>query len=223
VAFRGFGIVDVPANLPTSAFDWFMLLQDDRLLGLALFDLVDLVNYGLVGPIFLALCVALWRANQSAMALAAALSFVGIAIYFASNQAFSMLALSDQHAAATTETQRAMFLAVGEALLAIHNPGAILQGTGIHTSLLLVLLAGLIISIVMLRSPVVSRATAYVGLLANGFGLGSFVTLAFAPALAALPHVIAGPFRMIWYILIAVALFRLGSGRTSEGARSNER
>lgn len=57
-----------------------------------------------------------------------------------------------------------------EALLAINDPGAIYQGTGIHTSLLLVTLAGLIISLVMLRSSIFGKITAYVGILANMFG-----------------------------------------------------
>jgi hypothetical protein len=36
------------------------------------------------------------------MMLAAAIGFVGIAVYLASNQAFSMLSLSNQYAAAIT-------------------------------------------------------------------------------------------------------------------------
>ena len=112
-----------------------------------------------------------------------------------------------------------MFLAAGEALLAINNPGAIYQGTGIYLSLLLVLLAGLIISIVMLRSSIFSKATACVGILANVFGLGYFIALAFAPAILALPPVISAPFRVIWYILIARRLFQLGSGVLEEEAQ----
>ena len=96
-----------------------------------------------------------------------------------------------------------MFLAAGEALLA--------NGTGIYLSLLLVLLSGLLISIVMLRSTVFSKATAYTGLLANVFALGYFVALVFAPALVWLPPSISAPFRLIWYILIAVRLFKLAS------------
>jgi hypothetical protein len=62
---------------------------------------------------------------ESAMAIATASGLVGIAVYFASNHAFSMLSLGDQYATATTDVQRSMLLAVGEGLLAINNPGAI--------------------------------------------------------------------------------------------------
>ena len=203
-------------TVPDTAINWFTLLQSNKLLGLAYFEIFDIINYALVGLMFLALYGALRRANQSAMVIATAFGFVGIAVYFASNQVFSMLTLSDRYAAATTDAQRSMFLAAGEALLAIYNPGAIYQGAGIYLSLFLVLLAGLIISIVMLRSSIFSKATAYVGILANGFGLGYFIALAFAPAILALPPVISAPFRLIWYILIARRLFQLGSGVLEE-------
>jgi hypothetical protein len=216
VGFRGFGIIEVLATLPSSASDWFALLQGNRLLGLALLNVVDLVNYALVGLIFLALYGALRRASKSAMSIATTTGLVGIGVYFASNQAFSLLSLSDRYAAATTEAQRYAFLAAGEALLAINNPGVLYQGTGSYVSLLFVLLAGLIISIVMLRSGVFSRTTAYAGILANGFGLSYFVALAFVPTIYAWPTILSAPFRVVWYVLIARKLLQLGSGAVEE-------
>jgi hypothetical protein len=220
IAFQGFGLVEVPAALPSSAADWFALFQEDRLLGLILFDIVDLINYALLSLVFLALYGALHRASKGAMAVATTLGLVGITLSFASNQAFSMLSLSDRYAAATSDVQRTAFLAAGEALLAIHNPGAIHQGTGLLLSLFLVVLAGLIISIVMLRSGVFGKVTAYVGIVANGLRLGYFVALAFAPTLIAPPIVIAAPFRVLWYILIAVGLFRLAASTQPPSAPS---
>ena len=208
-----------PATAPSSAMDWFTLLQNNRLVGLTLFELFDVVNYALVGLIYLALYAALRRADAGSMAIATAFGFVGIAVYFASNQAFAMLSLSDQYAAATTDAQRSVFLAAGEAVLAVNNPGAIYQGIGVTIGLFLVTLAGLIISFVMLRSSVFSRATAIVGILAHGFGLGYFVALAFAPAIIAFPPSISAPFLLVWYILVARRLFRLGSGVLEEEVR----
>jgi len=198
------GIIDIEP--PRSAFDWFTLLQDNQFLGLILLDLFDLVNYVLVGLIFLALYGALRRANKVAMPVAMACELVGVAVYLASNQAFAMLALSDQYAAASTDAVRAKFLAAGEALLAIHNPA------GIHLSLLLVALAGLIVSVVMLRSRVFGRATATLGVVANSLVLTYFVALPLAPAIAFLFPAASAPFRLLWYILIAWRLFQLGRG-----------
>jgi len=212
-----FGIIDgVPTTPITSAIDWFNLFQDNRLAGLTLLNFFDLVEYALLGLIFLALYDALRQTNRSAMVIATTAGLVGITVYFASNQAFAMLALSERYAAATTDVQRSMYLAAGEALLAINNPESIYQGTGIYISLFLVLFAGLIISVAMLQSDVFSKATAVTGLLANGIGLCYFLTLAFAPAIFWIPHPISAPFRVIWYFLIALRLFKLGNAEVKE-------
>ena len=212
---RSMGVIDIgPETALSSAEGWLALLQDARLLGLLLLDLVDVINYALVGLIFLALFGALRRAATSSMVIAAASGFVGVAVYFASNQAFSMLALSNRYAAATTDAQRSLFLAAGEALLAIHH-----QGAGIHLSLMLVQVAGLIISLVMLRSEPFSKATAVAGILANALGLGYFVALAIAPALSFLPPSLSAPFRLIWYILIARRLFQLAADSSRAGTQ----
>lgn len=191
---------------PSSAFDWFALLQDNRFLGLLLLDLFDIVNYLLVGLMFLALYGALRRANKIPMTVATASALVGIAVYLASNQAFAMLTLSDQYAAASTEAMRAQFLSAGEALLAIHNPG------GIQLGLVLVALAGLSASVVMLRSQVFGRVTAILGLVANSLVLTYFAALPVVPAIAFLFPAASAPFRLLWYILIAWRLFQLGRG-----------
>jgi hypothetical protein len=198
------GIISVES--PSSALDWFALLQDNQFLGLILLDLFDIVNYLLVGLMFLALYGALRRASKVAMTVATASCLVGVPVYQASNQAFAMLALSDQYAAASTDAMQAKFLAAGEALLAIHNPG------GIHLGLLLVALAGLIASVIMLRSCVFGKATAISGLAANGLVLTYYVALPVVPAIAFLFPAASAPFRLLWYILIARRLFQLGRG-----------
>ena len=95
-------------------------------------------------------------------------------------------------------------------MLAVNDPDSIYQGAGIYVSLFLVLFAGLIISAVMLRSGIFSKATAIVGILANGIGLCYFLTLVLLPAIYWLPHPISAPFRVTWYFLIALQLFKLG-------------
>jgi hypothetical protein len=207
---KGFGIIGgVPAMWPSSAMDWYTLLEDNTLVGLILLNVVDLVNYCLVGLMFLALYGALRRANKSAMVIACGL--VGIGVYFASNQALALLSLSRQYAEATTDAQRSMLLAAGEALLAIDS-----QGTGFYSSFFLVIVAGLIISVVMLQSRGFGKATAIVGILANGIRLCGFVALAFAPAIYSLAIPISAPFRVTWYVMTALKLFHLARGEPKE-------
>lgn len=214
-----FGIIGGVPKMPmTSAIDWFNLLQENRLIGLTLLNFFDLFEYALLGLIFLALYRSLRQTHRSAMLIATVTGLIGITVYFASNQAFAMLALSERYSAATTDPQRSIYLAAGEALLAINNPDTIYQGTGIYVSYFLVLLAGLIISVVMLQSDIFGKATAVTGILANGIGLCYFITLVFTPAIYWIPHPISAPFRVVWYFLIAITLFKLAKAEKM-GAR----
>jgi|SRR5271167_994267 len=209
---RAIGIIRFgPRSIPSSVINWFTLLHTNRLVGLTLLNAFDMVNYVLVGLIFLGLYAALRQANRSYMTIATSLAFVGIAIYLASNQAFSMLSLSDQYAAATTDAQRSMLLAAAQTLLAIHDPNALGPGA---LGFLLVNLAGLIISGVMLRSNVFGKTTAYAGILANAFGLGYPFGVAVVPKTVVIPMVatslsVSACFLIIWYVGIARRLSQL--------------
>lgn len=202
---------------PVTVGDWFALLQSNRLLGLSYLNIFDLVNYTLVGLMFLALYAVLKQANKSCMAIAATLGFLGIAVYFASNTAFSMLSLSDQYAAAATEAERTLLLAAGQAMLALNrfsNPGAH-PGAGGYASLLLIAVAGMITSVVILRSAVFNRATAYVGILASAFDLAYCIAFAFVPTLdnellAVIFIPAAGLLWMIGHIMVGWRLCQLG-------------
>jgi hypothetical protein len=193
---------------PGSVVGWFALLQSNRLIGLAFLNVFDLADYALVGLMFLALYAALHRAGKCASAIATVCGFVGIAAYFASNTALTMLSLSDQYAAATSEAERSMLLAAGRAALALN------QGTGYYVSLFLLAVAGLVFSVLMLRSAVFGRATAWVGLLAGALDLAycaafPFVSAAGADLVAVCTLPAAGLLLMIWHILIGLKLSKL--------------
>lgn len=129
----------------------------------------DVVAMALFVPIYLALYAALRQAGKAFMAIAAAFGLVGIAVYLASNPAFSMLSLSSQYAAATTEVQRSLFMAAGQAMLALYH------GTALQVSYAIFSLAGLIISAVMLRSTIFSKATTSLAVLCDSLPpYGSF-------------------------------------------------
>jgi hypothetical protein len=205
-------IVFTAYPLPSTVIGCFTLFQSNRLLGLLDLYLLEILTYALFVPMFLAIYVALRRANESYMALATTLAIIGIAVFLATNNPFSMLSLSDQYAAATTDAQRSLFLAAGQAILANTNQRAV---EGFNIGLLLVSVAGLIVSAVMLRSNIFSKVTAYVGILANAISLAEYFRLAFVPAAVLLLLIIAtasGLLLLIWYILIARRLFQLGQG-----------
>jgi hypothetical protein len=88
---------------------------------------------------------------------------VGLAAYFSSNTGFEMLALSNSHASAATEAERAAFLAAGEAMLVTYT------GTAFDVYYIFNAIAVAIFAVVMLNSGIFSKTTAYAGLLAAAF------------------------------------------------------
>jgi hypothetical protein len=208
---RGVGIIHTgPAIAPSTVADWFALLNQNKLLGLTLLNIFDLVNYALLGLIFLASLAALQRTSKSIMTIGTGLGLLGIMIYFGSNQALSMLSLSSRYASAVTEGHRSTLLAAGQASLALHE-NVSYQGNGLYISFLLVSVAGLILSLVMLKSDSFSRMSAYMGITANLLGLGYYIMLVFAPALVYLPLSLSALFLIAWYLMISERLWVLGS------------
>ncbi len=195
---------------PITVIGYFTLFQSNRLIGLLDLYLLEIPVYALFVPMFLALYAALRRANESYMALATTLAIIGVAVFLATNNPFSMLSLSDQYAAATTDAQRSLFLAAGQAMLANTSQRAV---GGFNMGLLLVSVAGLIVSAVMLRSNIFSKVTAYVGILANAVSLAEYFRLVFVPEAVLLLLFLALAsclLLLIWYILIARRLFQIG-------------
>jgi len=134
---------------------------------------------------------------------------IGVAVYLGANKALEMLSLSKQYFAALEEAQRSILLFAGDAILTTTYPDPLYQPTGLHVGLFLVLIAGLIFSVVMLRSRLSGKAAAICGILANGIALSGFIALAFAPGIYWIFPTVSAPFRMIWYILTAIILLKL--------------
>jgi hypothetical protein len=116
-----------------------------------------------------------------------------------------MLSLSRQHAAAASEVEKSSWLDAGQALLANNTPMTTYPSTGPYLSLLLIALAGLLLSTLLLRS---NRTTAIVGLLASGCDLAYGLTFAIAPSLQVVWIASGGAFWMIWHVLVGRVLLQ---------------
>jgi len=196
---------------PSTVIGYFALFQNNWLLGLLNLDLLLMLSNALLVLMYLALYAALRRASPSFMAIALTLGLVGIAVYFASNTAFEMLSLSSQYAAATTDAQRSTFLAAGQAMLALY------QGTAFDVSYVLGGVTSLIIAVVMLRSNIFSKGTAYVGLLMS-------VMMVVPPTIGTIGLVFALISLLplaIWFILIARRFFMLAQSVSKAEANRN--
>jgi hypothetical protein len=192
-----------------TVMDWFVLFQESPFMGLR--------NLGLLNIFLNALGIltyfALYAVHRKSVyhphaAIATIIAFIGIGVFFATNRAFPMLALSQQYTTATNDTQRAVLEAAGQSMLSVgqsHTPGTFL-------GFFLVELAGVLISIVMLRSQIFSKITAYAGIIGFVMLLVFEFFASFVAGLSVVTMMLAmfgGILSMVWYIMIARRLFQL--------------
>ena len=172
-------------------------------------DLLLVTSYVVMIPLYLALYVALRRVSQSFMTIALAFNMLGAALILGVNPGAAMLTLSDRYAAATTDAQRAIFLAAGQALITNWSGSAFVVGY---------LLGGigvLITAAVMLRSRIFSKFIAYTGLVMGALMLvpASAGTVGLLLSLVSLAPTV------IWLILIARRLFQLAAPQDADNVR----
>jgi hypothetical protein len=218
--FRSIGLIPIgPKTAPVKVLDWFTFLQTHPILGFTFLNGFDMVNFVLAGVVVLVLYGVLRRTDRTFMMLAVAFMLAAIVVYIASNPALPMLALSGKYAAATTDAQRATLVSSGEAVLTARNVGSI----GQNVAFVFFHVAGLIVSLVMLRSGIFSKRCAILGMLFNGFGLGFPLAMALAPGSVFLPGaawIIGVIFWVFWYIAIALTLRRLGRQAAASDTRA---
>jgi len=198
---------------PGARNEFLTILYADRVVNSLLDDFASLIIVALYLGTFPALYVALRRVNPTYAALATLFTFIGVTVVFATHSGFSMLYLSEQYTAAATEAQRAQILAVGQAVVASdmwnssggYMAGILLQG------------AGVIISLVMLRSKEFSKVTVYAGLLGNAFDLTQHLLHPLAPSIAGVLLMVAGPFYLVWFVMLGRDFFRLRRDRSIKG------
>ncbi|MCC6955435.1 MAG: DUF4386 family protein [Anaerolineales bacterium] len=189
---------------PSTVLEFFMLFQKSPVLGLLSLDLLLIVINILLIPIYLALYAALYQYKKSPMTVALVIGLVGTTLFFASREAtFGMLSLSNQYAAASSDAERAVLLAAGQALLVIYN------GTAFDLSYIFGGVIILVFSVVMLQTSVFSKATAYIGI-AMGILMLAPPTIGTIGMILSLLSLIP---TLIWLVPVARRLFQLG--RTS--------
>jgi hypothetical protein len=193
-------VVFIISPPPGTVIGWFTLFQDNWLLGLLDMDLLLIIDQLLTGLALLALFIVLRQTRKAFMAIALVVALLGIASYFASNVAFNMLSLSNQYAAAATEAEKAVFLSAGQTMLIIWT------GTAYDIGYVLLGAAFLITGVVMLRSSLFNKATAWVGIILGVLSLvpASAGTIGKIFAFGSLLPMV------IWYILIGLRLIKYG-------------
>ena len=203
-----FSLLIVGDPYPSNIEDWYTLAQRSKLLALWYLNALDIISFALLGILFLALYVALRRVHPSWMLIAVYLALLGVAVFVVPRVLhLSLLPLSDLHAAATTEAQRTLYLTAGEALSQVSS------ATPQTLGFLLMAVAGLIVSVVVLRSdmqhPPIGKAAAHVGIVGFVAALANYITRLLAPDIAAMLMPINGLLWFVWWIMTSVGLFKL--------------
>ena len=184
--------------------DILLVIQEDWLAGLMGLDFLYLFSNVFAIPFFLVLYVTLKGVDESWALVALTLGLLGLVCLVPSRPIPEMFALSDQYAAAATDAERAIYQAAGEATLALFH------GMAYHTHYVLGSASLLISSFLMRRSHTFSKATAYVGIVTNIVVFGLYV-----PEVGVYISLLSVVGYLLWYILIARRLVRLGWGKST--------
>ena len=204
-------VVFLASPPPQTVPEYFALFQHNRLLGLLDLDLLLIVDNLLSIPLYLSLFIALKRKNGSFTLMGTFLGLLSIILYLVSREAtFSMATLSDQYVLAASEAQRQILLAAGQVLLVSYN------GTVFNISYILGALALIILSLVMLRTNLFNKATAYLGLAANLIALGLYI-----PVVGIYISVFSVLILWVWDLLIAIRLLQFGNPNSPKRFRSS--
>ena len=182
--------------------DILLLLQRDKLGGLISLDVFLFLGNLFSIMLFLAFYVSLKQVNESYALIAVVLGLIGLVLLIPARPISELFTLSRLYSTATTEAARSRFLAAGDALLALFS------GTNWFMNTLLGAFSLLISSILMLRSTVYSKATAYVGIFTNAAVCGFFL-----PRIGLFLLFLSLPGYMIWYFLLARRFFRMAGGQ----------
>jgi hypothetical protein len=196
------------AELPQTAIERFSQFKENGLLGLYNLDLLNIINQIILIPSIFALYAAHRNTNKPFALLSLILFLVGTTVFVTSNTALTMLDLSQKYFAASSEEQRMLLAAAGEAMLAKGSHGSL----GVFIGFALPTFANVLMSAVMLNGKVFSRATSYMGLVGNILLLLYIILVTFFPEvekMALLFAMPAGLLAMAWMIMFTIKLLKL--------------
>ena len=194
--------------LPQTAIERFAQFHDNTFLGLYNLDLLNSINQMILIPAVFALYAAHRTVNSAYSLLALTIFLFGSVLLVSNNTALPMYELSRHYFATAIESQKALYAAAGESMLA----------QGVHDSLGAFLgffipnIANLIMAMVMLQGGVFSKVNAWVGIIGSIFMLLYLLLVHFVPGVETMATAFAMPgglLLMAWMIMFAIRLFKL--------------
>jgi hypothetical protein len=190
---------------PETIEECFSMLQKNRVSGLLRLDILTVFVMPLYYVLFYIIFLALKVTDTELLSLSTILVFAGLTLFLATPSVFSYLYLSDEYGKVTTEPDKIKIIAAGEAILA----SDMWHGTGAKIGGIMMQSGALIISMIMLKSNVFNKLTAWTGIMTHGLDLAHIIIGFFLPAAGIILMAIAGPLYLLWFPLIGIRLFKL--------------
>ena len=196
--------------LPTTAIGRFLQFQQNCLLGLYNLDLLNMVNQIILIPAIIALFIVHKQADYTGAILSLVFFLIGTAVFVSNNTALPMLELSRKYALATTDEQRNLLAAAGEAMLAQGSHGS----PGVFLGFFLPNLANLMMSWVMLKGGIFNKTTGWIGIIGSILMMFYIVLVNFVPGIEKTATLFAMPgglLLMAWMVLFTLKFIKLKS------------
>lgn len=196
-------------QLPQTATERFMEFQENWLIGLYHLDMLNVLISAAMIPVFFALFAIHREIKPASSSIALILFLVATTIFISTNTALPMLQLSEKYYSTTSEAQRVIYTAAGEALLVRGEHGT----PGVFIGFFLLTMSNLYISFVILNAKILKNIVGYLGIIGS-FSLMIYIFLVtFIPSIKNFALIIAAPggiLILVWYLLIALKLINIG-------------
>ncbi len=196
-------------TIPQTAVERFDQLQSNRMLGLYNLDMLNLFTTILMIPTYFALCVVHRKSNIGYALLAAVIYLIGAAVFITNNAALPMLELAVKYAVSTSEAQKTLIAAAGEALLSKGAHGS----PGVFPGFAILSIGSIVMAFGMLKGKVFGKPTAFIGILGSILLLIYLVLVTFVPGVKSLAMGVSAPgglMAIAWMIMYDIKLFKLG-------------
>jgi hypothetical protein len=201
--------------LPQTAIDRFAQFHNNKFLGLYDLDLLNIVIQIILIPVYFALYAVHNDTSKTYGPLALVIFLFGSVIMVANNTALPMLDLSNKFYSTTSESQKVLYAAAGESMLARGAHGS----PGIFLGFFIPNIANLIMSVVMLKGKVFSKTNSWIGIIGSILMLLYVILVNFGTGVKNMATAFAMPgglLLMVWMIMFMISLFKLGHVSSKE-------
>ncbi|MDA3892722.1 MAG: DUF4386 family protein [Salinivirgaceae bacterium] len=196
------------SSLPQTAIDRFNQFKNNWILGLYSLDLLNVIIQIITIPSIFAIYIAHKRTDNGYALLALILFLIGTTVFISGNIALPMFELSEKYFSAISDAQKNLIAAAGESMLAKGTHGSL----GVFIGFALPTFSSILISHVMIKGQIFTKATSYIGFVGNILLLLYIVLVTFYPATEKVAVMIAMPgglLVMAWMITYMIKLFKL--------------